>query len=543
VAGDGSGTIRSSSPAIDCKAQCTQNVATGAAVQLVALADASSTFRGWSGACSGTAECTLTMDADRDVTATFAAAPPPPPGMVRLSVQPVGMGTGRVTSSPVGIDCPGTCEMTVAVGTRVSFSAVPAASSKFVGWGGACSGAGGCSVTANADQTVWVNFETTTPPANSCAGIAAPDNVAMQRFVQDAGRTFFSCGSAAGDASGAMGMTLHTNDPSSHSDQILFMTTAGVRRQDRTTNQGVLPLQQPSGLSALAGAPYLGPLANQGSQLVNFDSSGAAKGETFLFGKGLASVADPSGGVLIAGDFALAKSDPASGFVPAGPAQHAVAMFTGGGTAPAVAWGPVALASKGAVFGAGIDLVGRALVITDGAPKFGAGNVSGQWFDRDGTALTGEFVLVTGFTAGASTWFETSPRIGSGLIVRRMDAGPHAHMLVTVDSGSTSVQPAPAWMAGRTDTRLQIARGGRAYAALPFGAAGVACSQRVDVVAPDGTVCGGADYPIGAGNCDTKDLMLGADGTVIQQLPDAMETKSDLSTHSCTWRWWAGVLK
>ncbi len=37
--------------------------------------------------------------------------------------------------------------------------------------------------------------------------------------------------------------------------------------------------------------------------------------------------------------------------------------------------------------------------------------------------------------------------------------------------------------------------------------------------------------------------MLGADGTVIQQLPDAMETTNDLSMHSCTWRWWTGVLQ
>jgi integrase len=49
--------------------------------------------------------------------------------------------------------------------------------------------------------------------------------------------------------------------------------------------------------------------------------------------------------------------------------------------------------------------------------------------------------------------------------------------------------------------------------------------QHVEVVGSDGTSCGAADYLIAAGNCDTKDLMLAADGTVIQQLPDAMESK------------------
>ena len=117
-----------------------------------------------------------------------------------------------------------------------------------------------------------------------------------------------------------------------------------------------------------------------------------------------------------------------------------------------------------------------------------------------------------------------------------MDRGPHAQALAVVASGSGTVEPAPDWMTSRPDTRLQIARGGRAYAVLPYGAAGVSCSQRVEVVAQDGTSCGAADYPIAPGKCDTKHLTLGADGTVIQQLPDAMEAKSG-DSHACTWRW------
>jgi len=99
-------------------------------------------------------------------------------------------------------------------------------------------------------------------------------------------------------------------------------------------------------------------------------------------------------------------------------------------------------------------------------------------------------------------------------------------------------------MKARTDTRLQIARQGRAYAVLPMGAKGVSCSQRVEIVAPDGASCGATDFPIASGTCDTHDLVLGADGTVIQQLPDAMETKDEIHAfHTCTWRWWAGSAK
>ena len=99
-------------------------------------------------------------------------------------------------------------------------------------------------------------------------------------------------------------------------------------------------------------------------------------------------------------------------------------------------------------------------------------------------------------------------------------------------------------MVARPDTRLQIVRGGRAYAVLPYGAKGVACAQRIEVVAPDGSSCGARDYPIAAGNCDTHQLSVGADGTVMQLLPDALETTDPIMfTHTCTWRWWSAALK
>jgi hypothetical protein len=100
----------------------------------------------------------------------------------------------------------------------------------------------------------------------------------------------------------------------------------------------------------------------------------------------------------------------------------------------------------------------------------------------------------------------------------------------------------------RPNTRLQITRGGRAYAVLPLGAKDVPCTQRLEIVTPDGIVCGARDYPIAATTCTTKDLALGADGTVIQPLPDAMEAQGPHTsygdgTQTCTWRWWTGALK
>ena len=73
-AGTGSGTISSSPAGITCGTDCSQSYASGAAVTLSATPASGSTFGGWSGACTGTGACTVTMSAVRSVGATFSAA-------------------------------------------------------------------------------------------------------------------------------------------------------------------------------------------------------------------------------------------------------------------------------------------------------------------------------------------------------------------------------------------------------------------------------------------------------------------------------------
>jgi hypothetical protein len=81
------------------------------------------------------------------------------PRMVRLSASVEG--DGRITSSPTGINCPGTCSKQVRAGTKVTLQAQPSTSAgTFVGWGGACSGTGPCTVTLNASKSVTARFET-----------------------------------------------------------------------------------------------------------------------------------------------------------------------------------------------------------------------------------------------------------------------------------------------------------------------------------------------------------------------------------------------
>ena len=70
-AGLGTGTVTSSPTGISCGSTCAHAFKHGTAVTLTAVAAARSSFAGWSGDCSGTARCTLTMSANHAVTATF----------------------------------------------------------------------------------------------------------------------------------------------------------------------------------------------------------------------------------------------------------------------------------------------------------------------------------------------------------------------------------------------------------------------------------------------------------------------------------------
>ena len=72
--GGGAGSVKSVPAGIDCPTDCTETMVNGSTVTLTAQDTASSLFSGWSGACSGTAPCTLTIDGHTAVTATFAPA-------------------------------------------------------------------------------------------------------------------------------------------------------------------------------------------------------------------------------------------------------------------------------------------------------------------------------------------------------------------------------------------------------------------------------------------------------------------------------------
>jgi hypothetical protein len=67
----GNGTVTSTPSAVNCGAVCSFNFVAGTAVTLKAAPDAGYAFAGWSGGCTGTADCKLTLSSNTSVTANF----------------------------------------------------------------------------------------------------------------------------------------------------------------------------------------------------------------------------------------------------------------------------------------------------------------------------------------------------------------------------------------------------------------------------------------------------------------------------------------
>ncbi|MBI4824805.1 MAG: InlB B-repeat-containing protein [Nitrospirae bacterium] len=158
LAGSGSGTVGSSPAGLICgPTTCSGQFPNGTNVTLVAAPTTGSTFTSWSGGCTGTGVCVISMTSDKSVTASFAL------NTYSLIVETTSGGT--ITSNPPGINCsssPGmnaVCPENFNYGTAVTLTATTSTGYSFTGWsGGGCSGTGTCIVTMNAAKSVTATF-------------------------------------------------------------------------------------------------------------------------------------------------------------------------------------------------------------------------------------------------------------------------------------------------------------------------------------------------------------------------------------------------
>lgn len=151
IEGNGSGTVTSKPAGINCSSDCTEGYLSGTKVTLSAKATTGSKFIEWSGACTGTSTCTVTMNEATQVIAKFDKI------MHKLTVNKVGNGT--INSSPAGINCGDDCIEDFLPKTSVTLTATPDANNAFAGWTGCKSKTNVCTISMTAAKTVTANFK------------------------------------------------------------------------------------------------------------------------------------------------------------------------------------------------------------------------------------------------------------------------------------------------------------------------------------------------------------------------------------------------
>lgn len=159
VTRSGTGRVESSPPGILCGEgrNCSAAFTARQRVTLTASTDSRHFVGSWGGAAGP--DCvakTCTVDALQSgvaVSVLFVLA------MDDLKVVKSGDGEGRVTSSPLGIDCGAVCTKQFVRGSRVALRPVARSNSRFAGWTGACTGTTACSVVLRQSTSVTARFD------------------------------------------------------------------------------------------------------------------------------------------------------------------------------------------------------------------------------------------------------------------------------------------------------------------------------------------------------------------------------------------------
>ncbi|MBV1909363.1 MAG: SdiA-regulated domain-containing protein, partial [Kangiellaceae bacterium] len=153
VTTEGNGTVISTPAGINCGVDCEEMYAENSEITLTATADTGFSFVGWSGACSGTSSCLLTMNEAKVVTAIFIEETANE-FLLTVSLE----GSGTVSSSPSGINCGADCSEVYSENAQVVLTANSSTGFTFQNWAGDCTGSVECVITMDSTKSVIAVF-------------------------------------------------------------------------------------------------------------------------------------------------------------------------------------------------------------------------------------------------------------------------------------------------------------------------------------------------------------------------------------------------
>jgi hypothetical protein len=263
TAGTGSGTV-TLSPAGGTYSH-------GTVVTVTNTPATGSTFTGWSGACTGSGACVVTMTGAKSVTTSFSL------NSYALTTATAGTGSGTITLSPAG--------GTYSHGTVVTVTNTPAADSTFTGWSGACTGSGDCVVTMNGTKSVTATFS-----LDSLDGFAVLVQPASGLTTSEAGASATFTVVLSAQPSAAVTVTLASSDVSEGTVgpvQMIFTgadwsapQTATVTGVDDDLDDGDVAYTVVTTVSSAD--PNDNDLAAADVSVTNIDDDGVATANTYL---------------------------------------------------------------------------------------------------------------------------------------------------------------------------------------------------------------------------------------------------------------------
>ncbi len=192
VSTSGTGTVTSGTGGIACPGTCSAAYAPGTVLALTETPGAGQQFSGWSGACSGTGPCSVTMNGALNVTAAFSptSGPPPPPPTPSASIGDVTHPEGNTGDTPFvfTVTLSGASSSTVAIGYATADGTASSASDYAATSGTLTFAPGQTSATVTVavhGDTTPENDETFTVNLSSPAGATIADGQGLGTIQND----------------------------------------------------------------------------------------------------------------------------------------------------------------------------------------------------------------------------------------------------------------------------------------------------------------------------------------------------------------------